>query len=513
LKVSGSSSEAQIGQRRVGAHSTHESRQPTLDIAWTAVYVMAIGVSISLWFIALRSPLWLDETISFWQINNNLSGVSARQGLSFAAYSYILWFCTKILGTSELALRIPSILAMLGSVCLLYLAARRLFSRDIAIVAVIIFCLHPLVVFASIDVRAYAFGALAVNASILSMARLRYNNSNWSAVWFGVLAATIVYFQFLFIVILPVLIAYFLTNEFASPRIFRRQLSCALAGFSLAFLPVVPGLRYMFRTASVHVFDDAPGLTDLLETLAPRGVLFALVGTTLVAVIVVATTRKVNRHVMIERRSIFLCAALALSPILILYGVSVGTSIHVFVPRYRLIAVPGIALCWALALSWFDRPMRMLFCVGVLAITAYFQISSPFSGQHGYTWKYALVAVEKNASADSAPVLICSDLPESDHLDAPLVSAQDSTYFAPLTYYKLSVPVVPLPRSLNNDAIQVGSRFLEDASKRHQRFLAMAFTPSYKTLAWLAQHASGAYDVRILGVFDDVKVLEFVPRT
>ena len=60
---------------------------------------------------------------------------------------------------------------------------------------------------------------------------------------------------------------------------------------------------------------------------------------------------------------ILLCTSLALVPILILYALSVGTSIHVFVPRYRLVAVPGIALCWALVVSRIDsRALRLLFC-------------------------------------------------------------------------------------------------------------------------------------------------------
>jgi hypothetical protein len=82
-----------------------------------------------------------------------------------------------------------------------------------------------------------------------------------------------------------------------------------------------------------------------------------------------------------------------------------------------------------------------------------------------------------------------------------------------LSYYRLSVPVTPLPRALNDEAMRDGSRFLQQASQRHQRFLAMAFEASDNTLAWLALKAGGTHDVHQLGVFDGVKVLEFVPRT
>ncbi len=144
-------------------------------------------------------------------------------------------------------------------------------------------------------------------------------------------------------------------------------------------------------------------------------------------------------------------------------------------------------------------------------MTAYRALVSPDSRTHGYTWKYALAVAEQNASPDNAPVLICSDLVESDYIPMPLDSAKDSPYFAPLSYYKLSVPVVPLPRSLNDEAIRVASDFLRNSAPKRQRFLALAWKPSYPTIDWLIKAAS-QYDSRTLGTFDGVEVVEFRPR-
>jgi hypothetical protein len=278
----------------------------------------------------------------------------------------------------------------------------------------------------------------------------------------------------------------------------------------LAFLPVIPGLLYMFRTSKSHVFELAPNLGDLVWTLAPAwlSLIFAMTA------LVVAVRDRSDQQIHFERGHILVCASLALIPILILYGVSAGTAIHTFVFRHRLVAVPGIALCWALFLSPFrSRAVRLLFCVAFVAITARQYYSSPSSRQHGYTWKYALEVAEHNASADDAPVLICSDLPESDYAPMPLKTAKDNVLFMSLSYYKLSVPVVPLPRALNDEAMRAGSRFIEEATRKHERFLALAFQPSYATLDWLAENAAATHSVRKLGVFDGIEVLEFVPRT
>ena len=150
----------------------------------------------------------------------------------------------------------------------------------------------------------------------------------------------------------------------------------------------------------------------------------------------------------------------------------------------------------------------------LVAMTAYQSFSSPLSRVHRYTWKYALEFAEKNASVDGAPVLICSDFVESNHMHMPVGDAvKDSGQFAPLSYYKLSVPVVGLPREMNAETIRVGSTFLRDASQRRERFLALGYLPSYNTLRWLSESASGTYNVREFGGFQGIVILEFTPRT
>jgi hypothetical protein len=203
-----------------------------------------------------------------------------------------------------------------------------------------------------------------------------------------------------------------------------------------------------------------------------------------------------------------------LVPILILYEVSVHTSIHVFVPRYRIVAVPGAALCWAFVVSRMrSRALRLMFCIGIVGVGAYYVFSSPLAGIHDYSWKNALELVEKNAASDNAPVLLCSDLPESDYMPLPVGAAvKDSALFAPLSYYPLSVPVVALPRGLNDQAKQIASQFVRQAAQRHQRFLALGFMASWETLDWITDNSDPSHDMRDLGTFDGIQVLEYTPN-
>jgi mannosyltransferase len=478
--------------------------------ATCAIYVLCLAVSISIWFFAITKPLWLDETVSFFVIKGGFGEILFRQGWpGVPAYPYILCLWAKLVGTGEIALRISSVLAMLGAAYALYLCARELFEWDVAIVAAVIFCLDPVVILESIDIRPYAFAALAITLSILALIRLRRSNSLFLAAALGFSAASIAYFQFLFVVILPAMAICLFALTVRPARTSWRQLGIALLAFCLGFLPVIPGLQYMFHTSGIHNFDAAPTLMELGSTLALGGMGFILVAILIVAV----ASRRLDLQGYADSWVILLCISLALVPLLILYGVSAATPVHLFVFRYRIVAVPGIALCWALLLSRIDsRFLRLLFCAVIVAATAYHTYISPSYRRH-YSWKYALEFVENNASVDGAPVLICSDLPESNYMAMPSGPAvKDSAIFAPLTYYQLSVPVVPLPRSLNDEAIQAGSQFLQQAAARHERFLALAFVESYATLDWLRQQAATTDDVRDLGVLDGVKVLEFVPR-
>jgi hypothetical protein len=399
---------------------------------------------------------------------------------------------------------------MLAAAYVLYRAARELFGREVALFTAIIFCLHPIIIFASIDIRPYAFAALALNSAILALVYLRHNDSNWLAALFGLSSACVVQFQLLFAVILPALAVCFVVLKMDDRKTLWRQLRIALIVFAFACLPVIPRLHYMVQTSGMHVFSEAPSLLELGSTLTHKG----LAGILIAAVLLAAARRQVDWPSRQDRWPILLCLSLALVPILTLFALSVGTSVHVFVPRYRLVSIPGIALCWGLAASWIRlRGLRLLVCIAVVAATGYVYWTTPFLRQHQYSWKYALDFVEKNASADHAAVLICSDIPEADHMTMPVGPAiEASGILPPLSYYKLTVPVTPLPRALNGETMRATSVFLQQEAPRHTRFLAMAFAQSYDTLDWLSARAGANYEVRQLGAFDGVRVLEFRPR-
>lgn len=500
------------------ADGLHVSRS---RFAWGRIvyvlYALALTVSISTWFTAIRAPLWLDETGSFWVIDRGFWQILPRQGtISFPAYYYILWAWTKLFGTSEIAMRFLSVVAMLGAVYLLYLAARELFERDVALIAAVVFCLHPVVIFAAVDIRPYAFAVLATNAAILLVLRLRRSDSYRLAGLLGVVAGMIVWFHYLFAVILPALVVCYFALKRGDGRTKWRQFGVALGAFALTFLPVIPGVLSMFRTRGHHLFARAPRWGDLFRTLIPGAWLLGLLLLTLLALLIVAAYKKrqLGQQNVPSGIQTLVCAALALVPLLIIFGVSAATPLHIFlIFSHQLVAVPGIALCWALMAAHLHfRPLRLIFCVFFVVAANLALIRMPFFTKHATSWKDALQFVENRAKGDNTTVVVCSDFVEANYVAMPLNSAKDSRYFAPLSYYRLSVPVVPLPKALNGEARRIGTAFLEKATKKHERFLAVENKPTYEVLNWLTKRAAAAYSVRKLGTFYGIEVLEFTPR-
>ena len=153
------------------ATAIESSIEKPADVLSKLVYPVALLASLSIWLLALRAPLWLDETLAYWQVSGGFWKIWSRSALmpSSIGYLYTLWAAKSILGSQEIALKIPSTLAMLGAVYFLFLAARELFDTEIAFITCVFFSLEPNVVFAATDARPYAFALLATNLAIFAL--------------------------------------------------------------------------------------------------------------------------------------------------------------------------------------------------------------------------------------------------------------------------------------------------------------------------------------------------------
>jgi hypothetical protein len=484
--------------------------RPKYESLLAAAYGIALLVSLSEWLLAVRAPLWNDETLSYWQIAGGFKQIWTRsvQGNSFAAYPYILWLTKTLFGDTELVLRIPSMIAMLAAIYVFYRCAREMFDWDISLLATILFTLPSRIVYAAIDVRPYAFAMLLTNLAIFMFLRWMRTNKIQFAALFGVTAAGIFYFHYLFGSILLAFAVGYLLTRYSSLLSDWRQIGAALACFAIFIIPVWPQLRYMYQTRATHVFTEAPGWVSLLQTLNPGTWQLLAVASALVLAALAQRLLTPKREMY---ANLLLCVPLALVPILCLYAISVTTQVHIFIPRYLLEATPGLALCWGWICSLIDsRPLRGLFCFVFVALCVHEAYTAPAARIHGFSWKYALEYADANAAADHASLLMCSPFVEGDTQPMPAV-ASESMLYAPLSYYQVKAPVVPLPGSLVAETERQAKQFLLKAELEHSRFLVLAAGPSLPTVDYLASYSRGTHMPRVLGEFDHIWVVEFVP--
>jgi hypothetical protein len=473
-------------------------------------YPAALLASLSIWLLALRAPLWLDETLAYWQVSGGFWKIWSRseQMPSSIGYLYTLWVAKSILGSQEIALKIPSTLAMLGAVYFLFRIARELFDQEIAFLICVFFCLEPNVVFAATDARPYAFALLATNLAIFTFIRWMTRHQMHQAILFGVAAAGILHFHYLFGAILPAFAIYYLAVRRRSITADARQLAAVLTSFTLLALPLLFRVAGLYHTRDTHVVQELPPKWIALNTLVPMQTLIGFV----VTVFLAALVRKVKLPGRDCFPAILLCPLLALVPAGMLVGVSAATPLHLVIPRYFLVAAPGSALTWGLLTSRIDsRLLRQIFCVGLVAMTVFECFSSPNARRHELSFKQAHEFVNANVAKDKAPVLICSAFIESNFEPLPTDLTSENALVSQLSYYPINAPVVLVPFSLNDEAVRIGSHAVLAAAQRGQRFLGLGTPECYPTLEWLASSSRGTFTAQPIGDFNGIVVVEFRP--
>jgi hypothetical protein len=106
-----------------GAERMHQSgfpSEPKRMVYLAGVLTVSVVV---LWILPLWSSFWLDETITYWVVKDDLPALF-RRSLHYNAQSpacfVVAWAAVAAGGATEWVLRIPSILAAAASTALVY---------------------------------------------------------------------------------------------------------------------------------------------------------------------------------------------------------------------------------------------------------------------------------------------------------------------------------------------------------------------------------------------------------
>ena len=114
--------------------------------------------------------LWLDEVLTGELARGSLGGLFhrvAEQEANPPLFYVVEWLWTRVAGTSELALRLPSALCGIALVPVAYGIGRRLASERAGVALAALVAVHPLLVYYSQEARGYAAVALACAVGFL----------------------------------------------------------------------------------------------------------------------------------------------------------------------------------------------------------------------------------------------------------------------------------------------------------------------------------------------------------
>jgi mannosyltransferase len=158
------------------------------DVALVSAVSLVLGLT------RLGSPsFWVDEGFTAWEMKYSL--VDKLDTQYHFLYLVIIEPWAAVFGSSEWALRLPSVLGAMGAVALLVFVGNRLFERRIALVGGLLLATSPFFVKWSQQARPYTmFVALCLLAMLLLLRAFERNSRGpWAA--FGLALSAVVVWQ------------------------------------------------------------------------------------------------------------------------------------------------------------------------------------------------------------------------------------------------------------------------------------------------------------------------------
>jgi uncharacterized membrane protein len=194
------------------AHSISTTLKPRISThdlaAWGSVALFVVVYLVLAIQSAARNPLWMDEVLSVWASRFPTPSAinwALMHGAQSAppAFSVLLHYYSKLVGQSNLALRMPSIVAGLLTVGFSFALFRRYIESVPAVFAccLLLESLSPY----SLQVRPYTIMTACFAAALLLWDDLNKNRSRWRPAAIGLLLATAMAFHFYAVLFAPCL--------------------------------------------------------------------------------------------------------------------------------------------------------------------------------------------------------------------------------------------------------------------------------------------------------------------
>lgn len=405
----------------------------------------------------LFRSLWIDESVTFWIAQGPLGEVLRRGGLyqpHSPLHFLVEHFTMLLFGRSEVALRAPSFLAGILSVCIVFRLARRFLDPPVPAFAALFLLFTPDLVAISTSARPYALALFCALVSISALIDFLERGRGVRLVVFTISACAAIHLHFLFALVIAVHLAIVAASHPLAPRRFGRFLA-AEGVVAVSLVPVL--FRLVHHGESAALEFGSIGLGTLVRSFLDAPLLVAIA---LACGYNIRSLSMSRLRALVSDRRLLALLSWWILPAFFLWGA--GELLHrpIFQSRYATLSLPAYALLVAaLVGTCIGRaayPVLLFAVISVQTVGLYVH-----SGIAREDWRG--VADYVNAAGSDGheiPVLVHSALLEA--ADPGWISSPErvSYLLAPFSRYPVVQPLVALPWSVETSA---GRRYLEGA--------------------------------------------------
>jgi len=485
----------------------------------TRLYIVLISLAtFRLWIMAMPASLWLDETATYWSVYKGVGAAILRSQFwpgQNALFMAITASVVRVAGQSEIALRLPSLLAGVAAVYLVFRLGNYLFDKESGLLAASVFVSLNELWRTVPTARPYALALLVSLGSILHLVRWMDRGRNLNAAGFAVLTALIPYFHYAFVVCYLVLAIYVLYRLRAGAAVTWARAMAVSAVISFLLLPLIWSVMYGKHLSpnSLSVWTGTPRLEEFITAFIPP-VLAGGIFLGMLAGCALGETICDGRVAAMTPATKVLLLTWVTVPILVLFLASVLTPFKCFIPRYYMLAFPAVALLIGRLVRILPEKMRVTVSVGVvlsalLGFTGLHLRVAP----HAEDWRAAAHAVEAAHVSNDTPVLVRVGLVETGKITWDLNISPDSPLLCPLSKYPVPGHVFLLPYRLNADTSPYLNELVAKIVQPSVEFVVMARDDKPEVLGWLMHESSSrGFEASSLGNPSGITVLLFRRR-
>jgi Dolichyl-phosphate-mannose-protein mannosyltransferase len=473
---------------------------------------LILGI-ILLWIVPMGSSLGLDESGNWWVVKDGVREMLVRAqvwpGGQSVLFNLFVIGARSIGGDSDIVMRIPSLLMMMGTLVLIYRLGKRLAGPLAAMFSCLIFVAMREVIYVASTVRPYALAILLVTGAMLALMKWLDGGELLYAAMYVVLAALTSYATYLYCVMFLVHAAYAIVRiRMRDTPVRPVALLCAWIASGILMLPLAAQVLSAYSRRAGETYLSTPNVEELLASIIPP----VVAGAIGLGVIVALALRKPMAGSLQPFPHSWVLAVWALAPPAIILGLSFVTDLRLFAGRYYLANAPGVALALGSILSALEPIWLRRFTSSAIVISAIlmYGINEHFMrGLHDYRGAVAAVR-EQVKDEPETPVIVMSGFNESKTLANVLDPTLSQPLFAPLLRYRIPGHLIFVPLSpLEEDNPYIDQVFTTTLRNKRKFLLVGLFNAEFLRVWLLGRGRELGFHVSFHESYNEVVVIVF----